>query len=232
MAGYLEDLTRWRVLRLEDHAFAEYLSLTGRHAAEADGEPRPRQPGRQGRRLGRGLVFAVLAARLQRRDGRDSGLRWGLRLRLFGLLAHVHGLAPPVGGFDARLARRAQVDLSNPEIAEQAHRYLRASIVTLGTGRRPVVDELAFAVALLNAGAALASVEAARAGRTSVAPAELAEGLAEACGLAHVEPGGTLGGFLGALSGGLEALRILSDGQGLWPPRPSRAAAATGRAVP
>ena len=41
MARWLEDLTRHRVARLRPAAFAEYVVLTGRHAAEVSARPLP-----------------------------------------------------------------------------------------------------------------------------------------------------------------------------------------------
>jgi Fe-S-cluster containining protein len=212
MAAYLEDITRWRVLRLEDDDLTEYVKVMGRHAAEVGKPVVARRPTRQGKRLGRGLLFAVLASRLQRDDGRESGLRLGLRLRLFALLAHLHGLGPPVAGFDVRLVRRGAIDLDHTDVADVVRRYLRATIETLGTGRRQVVEELAFAVAILNAAAALAALRATRAGRATAGAEDLREGLVVAAELSHARPGG----LVGALSGGVEALHVLASG-GLWP---------------
>jgi len=212
LAAHLEDITRWRVLRLEDGDLAEYLKVMGRHAAEVEGHVVARRATRQGRRLGRGLLFAVLASRLQREEGRESGLRLGLRLRLFALLAHLHGLGPPVAGFDVRLVRRGALDLDHPDVVSLVRRYLGATIETLGTGRRPVVEELAFAVAILNAAAALAALRATRAGKAPAGAEELRDGLVVAAELSHARPGG----LVSALSGGVEALHVLA-GDGLWP---------------
>ncbi len=214
LAAHLEDIARWRVVRLEDADLAEYLKVMGRDAVEAERPVVVRRATRQGRRLGRGLLFAVLASRLQREHGSESGLQLGLRLRLFALLAHLHGLGPPVAGFDVRLVRRGALDLDHPNVVGLVRRYLRATIETLGTGRRPVVEELAFAVGLLNAAAALAALRAARAGESPAGAEELSEGLVVAAELSHARPGG----LVGALSGGVEALHVLASG-GLWPRR-------------
>jgi hypothetical protein len=212
IAAFLEDITRWRVLNLEDSRLVEYLKVMGRHAAEVEKPALARRATRQGLRLGRGLLFAVLASRLQREDGRESGTRLSLRLRLFALLAHLHGLGPPVAGFDVRLVRRGPLDLDHPEVVDLVRRYLKATIETLGTGRRPIVEELAFAVAVLNAAAALAALRAARAGRATAGAGDLREGLVVAAALSQARPGG----LVSALSGGVEALHVLAGG-GLWP---------------
>lgn len=212
MARLLEDLSRHRVVRLPSQAFAEYLELTGGHAAESARPPTPRPASTLGRLLSRGFLFAVVAARQQIEDGRSSGLRLGLRLRLLRLLAHFHGLGPGVAGVDLRKARRVALDLDDPAQHALVHNYLRSAIETLGTGRRPVLEELAVTVAFLNAGLLLAAARAGRAGRGAVATADLIEGLMEASDLTHAESRSLYGSLLPALSGGLEALSVFAEG--------------------
>lgn len=212
MAHTLEDLSRYRVIRLSDDSYAEYIELTGRHAASSQQPLPPMRPSRLGRLLSRGFLFVVVAARLQLEDGRSSGLRLGLRLRLFRLLAHFHGLGPRVAAVDLGAARRASVDLGDPAVHGLALNYLRASLETLGTARRPVLEELAVSLAVLNAACVLAAMRAAGAGRTVVEAADFAEGLMDAADLGHAESEGLLGSMLGTLSGGVEALKLFACG--------------------
>lgn len=206
MAAFLEDLSRHRVARLPDAAFAEYLELTGSHAARTERPVAPRPPSRLSRLFFRGFVFTVEAARVQLEDGRASGWRLGLRLRLAALLAHCHGLWPATSGVDLEAARRARVSLDGPEVHALVHNYLRAQIATLGTGRRPVLEEIGIAVALLNAALLIAAMRAARAGRPAAGASDVSEGLMEACDLAHADQGGALGSLLATLAGGVDAL--------------------------
>ncbi len=205
LARTLEDLARYRVLRLKPEAFAEYLALTGRHAARTD-EPVPaRRPSLVGRLLQRGFLFVVAATRLQVENKSSSGWRLGLRLRLFRLLAHFHGLAGGVSGIDLRAARRVPVDVDGPELRPIVYHYLRSCLEGLGTGRRPVLDELAVSLSYLNAACDLAAMKAAEAGG-AVDAALFSEALMEAVDLTHADARGMLGRILGTLSAGPEAL--------------------------
>ena len=212
MAATLEDLARHRVARLPTAAFAEYLELTATYAARTEKSVAPRAPSRLARLLLRGFVFGVEAARLQLEDGRHSGLRPGLRLRLAALLAHCHGLWPRVAGVDLRAAGRARVDLGDPAVHALVYHYLRAQIETLGSGRRPVLHELGVAVALLNVALLLAAMRAGRGGRASAALPDVTEGLLEASDLAHAEPEGLLGSIVATLAGGVDALHLFAAG--------------------
>jgi hypothetical protein len=205
MARTLEDLARYRVVRLADEAFAEYLRLTGRYAAATDKPVEPRRPSALGRVLRRGFLFVVAATRLQVENSRASGLKLGLRLRLLRLLAHFHGLLPGVSGSDLRAARRVRVDVDAPELQEVAYHYLRSSIAGLGSGRKPVVDELALAFSYLNAACDLCAMKAAETGQP-VDAALFSEALMEAVDLTHADERGLLGGIVGTLAGGPEAL--------------------------
>jgi Fe-S-cluster containining protein len=214
IARYVEDLSRHRVVRLPAARFAEYLELTGRYAAKSE-QPLPaRPPSALGRLLARGFLFAVVAAREQLEDPRESGLRLDLRWRLARLLAHAHGVGPGLPALDLAAARRARFDLHHREIHALAWNYLRAAVQTLGTGRRPVFDELAVAVAFLNAAVVLAAQRAGRAGRAEVDAAGFAEGLMEAVDLTHADSSGLMGRLLGPLSGGVEALYLFA-GEGI-----------------
>ena len=216
MGHLLDDWSRLRVVGLEGDAFAEYLELTGSFAVATEKRPPARRASRLSRLLFRGFVYAIVAARLQLEDGRRSGLRLGLRLRLARLLARAHGLWPGGDDIDLRAARRARVDLARTELHDIAHNYLRASIETLGTGRRPVIEELGLAVAFLQAGCMLAAMRAGRAGREGVDRDGLAQGLMDASDLTHADPGAAYGALLGTLSGGVEACFLFADG---WPCR-------------
>jgi hypothetical protein len=158
-----------------------------------------------GRLLQRGFLFVVAATRLQVENKSFSGWRLGLRLRLLRLLAHFHGLAPSTSGIDLRAVRRVAVDVNAPEIQPIAYHYLRSSLEGLGTGRRPVLEELALSFSYLNSACDLAAMKAAEAGR-AVDAALFTEALMEAVDLTHADARGMLGGILGALAAGPEAL--------------------------
>lgn len=182
MAALLDDLTRRRVLRLGPERFAEYLSLVGRQAATSAQPAAARPASAVARLLFRGFLFAVLAGQLQLADGRASGLRLALRFALARLLLHLHGLWPGSSVFDRRQAVRARVDLQADGTRQMAQAFFRRSLRTLGTGRRPLLDELAVSVALLNVALVLAAARAARVGRTLADESDLEAGLSEAAG--------------------------------------------------
>jgi len=214
MARFVEDISRHRVVRLPPPRFAEYLELTGRYAARSEQPIRPRRASALGRLLARGFLFAVVAAREQLEDPRESGLRLGLRWRLARLLAHAHGVGPGLPALDLAAARRARFDPGDPEVHGLAWNYLRATVQTLGTGRRPVLDELAVAVAFLNAAGVLAAQRAGQEGKARVDGAAFGEGLMEAVDLTHADGSGVLGRLLGTLSGGVEALYLFASRSG------------------
>jgi len=216
MAKLLEDLSRYRVLRLSPEAFLDYLDVVGRHAATSEKPAILRRPSALGRLLFRGFLFLVVAARLQSRE--TSGLRLRLRLRLLRLLAHVHSLGPADEGLDLRAARRVRVDLEDPSVRSLTHNYLRASIETLGTGRWGVLDELAISVSQLNAAFALAAARAATKQRAVVDSSDLTEGLLEASDLSHAESGRLLKSVTATLAGGVDALYLLAEPPGLGRP--------------
>jgi hypothetical protein len=213
IADRLEDWTRHRVLRLEPARFAEYVELTGRHAATSTKPVPHRTPSRVSRWLGRGFLLAVVAARVQARGPR-RGLRLGSRWRLVRVALHLHGLWPATEGVNLAAACSARLDLADPAIHGLVHHYLRSSLETLPTGRRPVVDELALAFAMLNAGVALAGMRATAGGRERIEADDLSAGIVEAADLAHAE-GGPLDSLLRALAGGIEALHAFASGRPL-----------------
>lgn len=211
MADRLEDWTRHRVLRLEPDAFAEYVELTGRHAAGSPKRVSSRAPSFVGRWLSRGFLLAVVAARVQARGPR-RGLRFGTRWRLIRVALHLHGLWPATQGVNLAAARSTRLDLGDPSLHGLVHHYLRSSLETLPTGRRPVVDEIAYAFATLNAGVALAAMRAPAEGHERITAADLAAGIAEAADLAHAESG-LLASLLQSLTGGVDALHAFASGR-------------------
>jgi Fe-S-cluster containining protein len=212
MAMLLDDVSRHRVVRLKPDALAEYIALVGEHAATTAKPVAARPPSALGRLLFRGFLFVVMAGREQIEEAGAPGLRLALRWRLARLLAHVHGLGPAVGAFDLGAARRARGDMRQAALRDLAYNYLRATIEGLGAGRRPLVEEMAVAVAFLNAGCALAAMRAGAAGKAVPDAADFAHGLMEAVDLTHTGERGLLGRMLATLSGGVESLRILAAG--------------------
>jgi Fe-S-cluster containining protein len=207
-AQLLEDWTRSRVLRLDSERLAEYLELTGRFAARSQQPPPERAPSRTARVLFRGFLFAAAALRLRLLYG-PSPRVW---LRVARVLLHLHGLGPAAEGYDLPRARRVAGGFDDPEVAALASHYLRAALATLGTGRRPVLDEVALAFAYLEAGRTLAAMKAAAAGKERLDAQDFAQGLMDAHDLTHVPEGGLLGRSLGFLAGGVGALDRVAAG--------------------
>jgi Fe-S-cluster containining protein len=212
MAALLEDLQRHRVVRLKPEALAEYIALVGGHAAVSTKPVAARAPSALGRLLFRGFLFVVMAGREQIEEAGAPGLRLALRWRLARLLAHAHGLGPAVGRADLAAARRAHADLREGGLRDLAYNYLRATLEGLGAGRRSLIEEMAVAVAFLNAGCALAGMRAGAAGKRAPDAGDFAHGLMEAVDLTHTSEGGLLGRMLATLSGGVESLWILAGG--------------------
>ena len=123
-------------------------------------------------------------------------------------LAHLHGLAPATGTIDRNALRRVTLDLSDPGVHRIVRHALRAAVDGLGTGRRPLIDELAVQIATLVAGIALAAMAAHRAGRDRIDAASLTAGITAAAQLEHADSG-ALGALLPSLAGGVDALRLL-----------------------
>ena len=215
MARWLEDLSRHRVARLKPAAFAEYIALTGRHAAENAAAPPPAAASAVTRLLSRGFLFTVLAVREQAASS-PPGI--GRHLRRMRHLAHLHGLAPATETVDRAALRRLSLDLSDPDVHRIVQHALRSSVDGLGTGRRPVIDELAVQIASLVAGIALAAMAAYRAGRDRIDAGSLTTGITAAAQLAHADSG-ALGALLPSLAGGVDALRLL---EGWLRPRAAR----------
>lgn len=201
MAAVLDDLTRARVTRLPNAAFAEYVRLTVPFAAADQKAVARRVPGLVGRLLQRGFLFMVAATRFKLENPAMS--RIALRLNTFWLLAHLHGLAPRVGRVNASALRRGRVDLNAPETQLIAYHYLRASLESLGASQRPVLDDIAVAVSYLNAACALAVMN----GTTGT----FSEALMEAVDLSHTDERGLVGRSLVRLAGGTEALHVFGS---------------------
>lgn len=205
IARWLEDLTRHRVLRLKPAAFAEYVRLTGAHAA-AGAAPAPRgAPSAVTRLLARGFLFTVVAVRDQAASAPGGLSRHLRRLRV---LAHLHGLGPATEAVDRAALRTTAVDTSDPEAGRILRHALHAIVDGLGTGQRPLVDEVGVRAATLSAGIALAATAARRAGRDRIDAARLAAGIADAAALGHADTG-ALAALLPTLAGGIDALRLL-----------------------
>jgi Fe-S-cluster containining protein len=209
LCALLDDWTRQRVLRLPADDFAEYVRLTGRFAVTSDKPVAPQLPSRVGRLLLRGFLLAVVAARLQAEVPR-RGLR--LRVRTLRVALHLHGLWAPAEGVDRRAVRRVRVGLDEPAIEALVYHFLRSALETLPTGRRPLLDELCFAYATLQAALQLAAMRAGRAGRVTVAAEDLLAGITEAADLAQTAGHGVLERFLRTLTGGLDAARAFAHG--------------------
>jgi Fe-S-cluster containining protein len=213
MARWLDDLSRHRVARLKPEAFAEYVALTGRYAAASGTAPAPAAPGALARTLARGFLFTVVAVRDQAASASGGIAR---QLRRARQLAHLHGLAPATATLDRTARRRVALDRDDPEVRRILRHRLRAVVDGLGTGRRPIVDEIAVESATLAAGLELAAMAADRGGRTLVDAATLTNGITAAAQLAHADQG-ALAALLPALTGGVDALRLVSAW--LVPPR-------------
>ena len=211
IAAFLEDLSRPRVLRLAPDAFAEYVELMGRHAHTNEKPPATRRPSRLARLLFRGFLLAAVSVQLHL-DPILSQRRVELRVTLFRLLAHLHGLGPGVAGFDLGRAAHVPLSVDDEAVHTIAHRYLRASLDTLGTGRRAIVEEVAMTVAHMNAACVLAQMHAAASGKEAVDAESFTQGLLESADLGHADDGGRLSMFLTTFSGGLEALYVFPPG--------------------
>jgi Fe-S-cluster containining protein len=205
IATLIEDLSRRRVLGLAPDDFVEYLRLTSGYAIKNDQPAPARAPAGLARLLFRGFLLAALTVQA-RLDPVLARRPIALRVTLFRLLAHLHGLGPGAAGFDFGRANGVRLRIEDPGVRAIAQRYLRAGFETLGTGRRPVVDEVAMIVAHLNAACVLGGMHAVSNGKSSVDAESFTQGLLESSDLSHADAGGHLSRFLTTLSGGTEAL--------------------------
>ena len=202
IAASIDDLTRSRVLALADDDFQQYISLTVPHAAAKPDAPSAREPGRIGRLMQRGFLYAVAAIRADLEQPGRSRAR--LRLMRLRMLAHFHGLGPGLERVRLGALKRVRVDIGDPEIRPTVFHYLRSTFETLGSSGRPIVDEVAIAVSILNAAIALAAMNADAAGQT-VDRASFHAALMEASDMSHARSA-ALEWILHRFSAGTEAL--------------------------
>jgi Fe-S-cluster containining protein len=208
IATTIDDLTRSRVLALPDDDFQQYIALTVPHAAAKPEPPPAREPGRIARLLQRGFLYAVASIRDDLANpGRSRTQARLMRLRL---LAHFHGLAPGTAGVQLGALTRVRADINDPEIRPAVSHYLRSTLHALGASGRPIVDELAIAVSILNAAIAFAAMHADAAGQP-VTRAIFIQALTEASDVAHARSA-LLDSMLTRLSAGREAMWELGTG--------------------
>ena len=105
-------------------------------------------------------------------------------------------------------ARRVRLDLEDAAVHGIVRHYLRSRLETLPTGRRPMVDELAQAFAVLDAALAFGAMRAVTEGRSSISALDLSAGLEEAADIEHGE--GRLAALVASLSGGVDALHAFA----------------------
>ena len=192
IATLVDDWTRPRVLKLGSDKFEEYVKLTGEFALVKPADPAPAKPAIAGF-LFRGFFFASLVPWASRGTAR-SGL--ALRLRLLRLLLHVHGLAPSFDGIRFGAGRRRTLDIDSEPFFTPAYHVLRAAIENLGSGRRPLVEELSLAVGHLLVAEHLFLART-RGGGDS---AEWIRAVMDAHDVAHADPASTFSRFLVSLA--------------------------------
>ena len=210
IAHALDDLTRSRVLRLNDADLAEYIKLTLPYAAAQPASPKPPGdggPGAIGRLMQFGFLYVVAATRYGIEHRADSA--WSKRIAGVRMLAHFHRLAPAMDRVNVRALKRQRVDINAPEIQPVAYHYLRASIEALGARDRPMLDDFAIAISCLNAACALAVMNAHASGR-SIDRESFSEALMESVDVLQADDRGLLGWALPRLASGVEALKVLS----------------------
>ncbi len=192
IAALLDDWTRPRVLKLGADKFEEYVRLTGEFALAKPADPAPAKPAIAAF-LFRGFFFASLVPWASRGASR-SGL--GLRLRLLRLLLHVHGLARSFDGLRFGAVRRATLDIDAEPFFTAAYHVLRAAIENLGSGRRPVVEELSLAVGHLLVAEHLFLARE----RGEDAAGGWVRAIMDAHDVAHADPASTFAKFLVSLA--------------------------------
>ena len=201
IGALVEDWTRKRVVELGGEKFEDYVTLTGEFAISKPVDPSKSSP-RIARLLFRGYFFASLVPWASR--GLKSGSGILLRLRLLRLLLHVHGFGPAFHGVRFGAARGQALDIDAEPFFEPAYHVLRAAIENLGTGRRPVVEELSLAVGHLLVAEHL---YLSRNTSEGALPAWI-RAIMDAHDVAHADPDSTFGRFLVSLAAPPSALHL------------------------
>jgi hypothetical protein len=204
IASFVDDLSRRRVLQLPEPDLTQYFDVMSRHALMPDKIPPARPASALARLLFRGFLLAAMSVHLHLElRTKRSAVRKGLaRLAL-----HLHGIGPGLPSLDLRTVRRVSLDPADDDIRETATHYLRSVFGTLGTGRRPIVEEIAMAVALLNAACVFARMHAGRLNYRTVDGASFTQGLLQSADVTQADTG-TLSRLLTRLSGGIDALYL------------------------
>ncbi|HXD72152.1 MAG TPA: YkgJ family cysteine cluster protein [Vicinamibacterales bacterium] len=207
IAAFVEDLSRRQVLRLSADDFSQYVDVMSRHVLNPERVPPTRMPSTLTRLLFRGFLLAVASVQ----SHLDPEIRHrpnAIRARLVRLALHLHGFGPAAAGFDLPAARQVTLDVADDEIREIATHYLRSVVTTLGTGRRPIVDELSMAVAYLNAACVLARMQSARLNYRTVDAESFTQGLLQSADPAQADDGSMFSRLLTTLSGGVESFYL------------------------
>jgi hypothetical protein len=152
--------------------------------------------------LFRGFFFASLVPWASRHKPATSGL--GLRLRLLRFLLHVHGLTPAFQGVRFGAGRRLGLDIDAEPFFTPTYHVLRAAIENLGSGRRPVVEELSLAVGHLLVAEHLFLSRAESEG----ASAAWVRAIMDAHDVAHADPGSAFGRVLVSLAAPPSSLHL------------------------
>ena len=207
IAVFLEDLMRPRVLRLPDSDFVEYFDVMSRHTLTPDNTPASRRAPLVTRVLFRGFLLSAISVQLHL-DPVLGKRPAAIRLALVRLLAHLHGVGPGAAGFELDAARAVALDINDHDIREISTHFLRAQFETIGTGRRSIVDEIAMAVACLNAACVFARMDANAHGYKVVDASSFTQGVLTAADMMQADDGGTLSRLWTTLSGGIDALYL------------------------
>ena len=213
IATLVDDWTRSRVLKLGEDKFEEYVRLTGEFALVKPSDPAPAKPAIAGF-LFRGFFFASLVPWASRGTAR-SGL--ALRLRLLHLLLHVHGLVPSFDGLRFGARRRKSLDIDSEPFFTPAYHVLRATIENLGSGRRPVVEELSLAVGHLLVAEHLFLARAQNEGGSAV----WVQAIMDAHDVAHADPASAFSRFLVSLAAPPSSLHLFGARPAAGPVTPT-----------
>jgi len=205
IAFFVDDLSRRRVLQLAEADLVQYFDVMSRHVLAPDRMPPSRPPSGVTRLLFRGFLLAAMSVQLHL-DPQLRNKRSAVRAALLRIALHLHGLGKGSSSFDLSTIRGVSLDFADDDIRETATHYLRSVFSTLGTGRRPIVEEIAVAVAILNCACVFARMHAGRLNYRTVDAASFTQGLLESADVTHADAGGILSAFLTRLSGGIDAL--------------------------